>query len=100
MRRVLGIDGCRNGWAVAAISDSAISFFTVRRLIELPAPFERIFIDIPIGLPNVGLRFCDAALREKLPAHQKSSVFSCPVRDAVFAADYDVARRISIEKTG
>lgn len=98
---ILGIDGCRGGWAVASLQNSSVSFSVIERLDELDfACVARVFIDIPIGIPESGRRSCDHALRALLPPNARPSVFYCPVYDAVYAADYAAARRISIEKTG
>ena len=50
-------------------------------------------LDMPIGLPATaepGGRACDRAARQKL-GKRKSSVFSCPVRGVLGAADYPEA---------
>jgi predicted RNase H-like nuclease len=99
--KTIGLDGCRGGWAVATSENGVVSFSVIERLDGLDlTDVARIFIDIPVGLPETGQRTCDLKLREKLPSYLKSSVFQCPVRDAVFAPDYTEARRISIDKTG
>jgi predicted RNase H-like nuclease len=97
----LGIDGCRGGWVVAVFSGYSMEFTIVECLHELDlTDVQRVFLDIPIGLPEAGQRICDLKLREALPKHLKSSVFPCPVREAVYAPNYIEARRISLLKTG
>jgi predicted RNase H-like nuclease len=66
--RYLGFDGFRRGWVAAWIEDNGNQGFdyspTIYRLLKLP--YKRAMIDIPIGLPNQGVRQCDRQAREWL----------------------------------
>jgi predicted RNase H-like nuclease len=68
MLRYLGFDGFRHGWVAAWIEDNGDQGFdyspTIDRLLRLP--YARAMIDIPIGLPNDGVRECDRRAREWL----------------------------------
>ena len=62
---------------------------------------DRIFVDMPIGLPEPGnSRPCDTEARKLLGSPRSSSVFPPPSRAVLRAGTYDEARRISLETTG
>lgn len=62
--------------------------------------YDRIFIDMPMGLEDeVYTRECDALLRKKLGAEYASSVFSPPIRPALHAPSYVEANMQSFEYT-
>lgn len=63
--------------------------------------FDRIFIDMPIGLPDQEPgRDCDQELRKALGRGFSSSVFSPPCREALYAADYQTASQVNARQTG
>ncbi len=82
---VLGVDGCRAGWFVAArilqtgetsvaIADSFAS------ILDGPGQSAAaIIVDIPIGLADFGGRACEAQARRSI-GPRRSSVFSSPRR--------------------
>ena len=91
-----GVDGCRKGWFYfALIPDREPGWGVVEKIAELVAEAndsDRIFIDIPIGLPNGAEgRLCDSEARRKLAPHRTSSVFPVPVRSALTAETYEEA---------
>ncbi len=99
---LMGIDGCRGGWLVAA-SDAALSalrFTVVEDLEPLIARAERggalMAIDIPIGLAGGGPRACDLEARRMLGRPRGSSVFPAPCRPALGATTY--ARACSLSR--
>ncbi|MHA1340776.1 MAG: DUF429 domain-containing protein [Promethearchaeota archaeon] len=57
----------------------------------------RIFIDIPIGLPDSSnpVRKCDKYARAKLTRRRSSSIFPVPCRAAVYAENYEKANQIN-----
>lgn len=62
--------------------------------------FDRIFIDMPIGLEDEEYtRECDRLLRTKLGGEYASSVFSPPIRPALEAPSYAEANITSYEYT-
>ncbi len=62
--------------------------------------FDRIFIDMPIGLEEEEYnRECDTLLRKKLGKEYASSVFSPPIRPALHAPSYVEANMQSFEIT-
>jgi len=58
-----------------------------------------IAIDIPIGLPDRGVRQADRAARERL-GRLASSVFLTPVRAALAAEPYREATAVAVRLTG
>lgn len=99
----MGIDGCRAGWFAVIGRNGEWSFTLAASLSGLLADYadtERIFIDIPIGLADDRPRRCDQLARRLLSPYRHSSVFSTPVRDAVYAGDYATACQINARHTG
>jgi len=105
-RELIGVDGCRGGWVVAA-SDGAlsgISFSVVDDLGPVIARAETspalIAIDMPIGLRDDGPRACDLQARRWLGRPRSSSVFPPPCRLALAATTYRRACRLSRRALG
>jgi len=100
--KTAGIDGCKAGWILISFTDKA-HYKVLRTDDELKKAFEeydRILIDIPIGLEDENYtRECDKLLREKLGADYASSVFSPPIRPALHAPSYVEANMQSFEYT-
>ena len=96
-----GVDGCPGGWFVVSLSpDGPPKWRLVQslgNLVDVVADRDRIFVDIPIGLPHgPDERACDKKARQVLGRPRASSVFRAPVR-AVFAAS-DHAHACSISR--
>ena len=86
-----GIDGCRAGWCVVFEANEQLQCSVIESLSTLQLHnIERCLIDMPIGLAPE--RHIDQDLRERLKPHRHHSVFSVPVRDAVYAKDYATAK--------
>lgn len=99
-----GVDGCRSGWFFFALEASGRYHHgivaTLQELVADAGSNSRIFIDIPIGLPDGSEgRLCDTLARRKI-RQRRSSVFPPPARAVLGATDYDDARRRSIRATG
>jgi predicted RNase H-like nuclease len=74
--RAIGLDGFRNGWAAVLLDGDLQEISFHRDVIEaLSRPFDRVGIDIPIGMTDDGERSCDLLAREKLRPHS-SRVFT------------------------
>jgi predicted RNase H-like nuclease len=104
---VVGVDGCPTGW-VAVSRDFETGRWQSRvhaTFAELLAAYPgatAIGVDMPIGLPAVGARACDAIVRRRLGS-RRSSVFNPPSRrvlDVIGAADYRTANRLCREQLG
>jgi predicted RNase H-like nuclease len=74
--RVTGLDGFSRGWVAVNIDGDlrTISFHT-DIADALVHPFDRVGIDMPIGMTDDGARDCDLLAREKLRPHS-SRVFT------------------------
>jgi predicted RNase H-like nuclease len=96
MARYLGFDGFRRGWVAAWIDDGGHQGFdyspTIDRLLKLS--YERAMIDIPIGLPDEGVRGCDIDARKLLGP----SVFLGIRRSLLEFNDYPEANRAYWER--
>lgn len=103
MASIMGIDGCRAGWF--AVIKTASGWQTrlagsLQHLLTDAKEFSRVLIDIPIGLADGHKRECDQLARRLLTPLRHTSVFSTPVRDAVYAHDYASACDINARQTG
>jgi len=101
--KTAGIDGCKAGWLLITFSEKQPEYRILRsdnELEEVFHEFERVFIDVPIGLNDEEYtRLCDEKLREKLGKVYASSVFSPPIRPALYAPTYVEANMQSYEYT-
>lgn len=102
-REVLGIDGCRGGWVVAAWrTDGAVQLqvqSTLAAALRANPGAAHAFIDMPIGLPEADPRGCDGLAR-RLLGSRASTVFPVPCRRAVYAGDYFRACEINWQCQG
>lgn len=107
-RRVVGLDGTRDGWVAVVLDDGAVA--EVARVDDpADAPVRwgdvPVGIDIPVGLLDVARRQADVAARSRLP-HARSSVFAAPCRSVVDAwlagdlPDHASANALSRRTTG
>lgn len=100
--KTAGIDGCKAGWILFSLDEEKL-YKIIRTHDELREEldaYDRIFIDMPIGLEDeVYTRECDALLRKKLGAEYAASVFSPPIRPALDAPSYVEANMQSYEYT-
>ena len=99
-----GVDGCPAGWFFVSLEPHGpMRWGVVRELGELvrcAGESDRIFVDIPIGLPDGPEgRACDRAARKVL-GKRRGSVFPAPARAVLGASDYEDAKRRSREATG
>ncbi len=90
---IAGVDGCKAGWIVATFGD----VFVIPSLsID---QFDRVGIDMPIGLTDGPPRACDRAARQYLGS-SRSSVFPAPPRAALTCTDYRSALEAARSATG
>lgn len=101
--KTLGIDGCRAGWMAISLSDKEAGYWLLESDKDLEKyinDFDRIFIDVPIGLEDEDyVRKCDEELRNRLGSDTRSTVFNPPVRPALHAPTYAEASMTSYEIT-
>lgn len=102
MVRVLGVDGCRDGWVGLAPDADGPRAYAAPDLLALVALAERdgsvarVGVDIPIGLTDEGWRLADQEAARALGA-RRASIFRTPVRAALQAPDHASGVRISNE---
>lgn len=100
--KTAGIDGCQAGWILITFDEKPL-YKILRSDEELKEAFEeydRIFIDVPIGLEDEEYtRECDRLLRKELGKEYAPSVFSPPIRPALHAPSYVEANMQSYEYT-
>ncbi len=98
MPLAMGADGCPgNGWVVATVHGATVRWHWAQgatALLELAAELGAgaVAVDVPIGLPDAGLRACDVQARRRLRGGGASSVFAAPVRGTLAFATYGSAR--------
>lgn len=102
--KTLGLDGCRAGWIAISLDNDNAGYWLVESNSELSEYFEefdRVFIDVPIGLNDEKyVRECDELLRKILGPGYEGSVFNPPIRPALHAPTYAEASMTSYETTG
>lgn len=101
---VLGVDGCKAGWALCSGRSEetpTLSIFpNMEDVLKAFPDAQQIVLDMPVGLPEESVRSCDTFLRSLLPWPRSSSVFNAPVRKAVYAKHYVEACRLQQAATG
>ncbi len=101
--KTAGIDGCKAGWMMVTFDSGSEEYKILREgsdLEEVLLEYDRVFIDVPIGLEDeTYTRKCDELLRKKLGGEYSSSVFSPPIRAALHAPSYVEANMQSYEYT-
>lgn len=100
--KTAGLDGCRAGWLLISFGESSQYRLlrTDQQFRNALEEYDRIFIDMPIGLEdNTYSRKCDLLLRERLGKGYASSVFTPPIRPALHAPSYVEANMQSFELT-
>jgi len=94
---VAGVDACRGGWVAIALDrgqfSTAVFATSFPDLLARCIRAEAIGVDIPIGVPDEGLRAADVAARAFV-GPRRGSVFPTPPRAALAAGSYAEARSI------
>ena len=97
-----GVDGCRIGWFYIALDATGEWCYgrvcSLSKIVEWADERDRVFVDIPIGLPdkeNPEPRQCDLEARQLLGKKRGTSVFPAPARETLEAKDYLDARAIN-----
>lgn len=102
--KTAGIEVCAAGYLGICLDENEAGYWllesddALRKFLKI---YDRVFIDIPIGLPEyTEMRECDRFLRDKLGSNYKENVIDPPIRDAIAAPTYGEASVISYEKIG
>lgn len=100
---VMGLDAYRKGWvAVVTVDgkfDEAAVFANAAEALAAFPEAVAVAVDIPIGMPEPGVRRADVEARSFV-GRRRSSVFATPPRVVLEAATYTEARRIAVEVWG
>ena len=101
MAKYIGLDWSRNGWFGVILKDDGQHesdlFPSILNVWSAHSDAERILIDIPIGLSDNGTRVCDKKAYEFLKPDRHNSVFSTPIRDAVYSKSLAEAKALNEE---
>jgi predicted RNase H-like nuclease len=99
--RVAGVDLANRGLAVVVLeNDRVVDAFRCETFADaLLVDAQVIGVDIPIGIPDAGVREADVAARSFV-GPRASSVFTTPIRAALEAATYADARDVASAATG
>jgi predicted RNase H-like nuclease len=100
--RVLGVDGTSRGWVVVELTDGVVSdcSFATSFAEVVSRDGAVIGVDIPLGEPTGVTRATDAAARQFLGRHRKSSIFNAPPAATLTLNIYAEANERSRELTG
>ena len=91
--RVVGVDVWAGAWVAVGLSERVEHVAVFERLADVVAAFtaSSVFgVDIPIGLPDSGVRLADAEAR-RFVGPRSSSVFSAPPRAVLTEPTYQAA---------
>ena len=101
---LIGIDGCKMGWCAAVLEEGQISIQCFAAFAEIFLAYpqaEMVWVDMPIGLGSAQVeRTIDASLRQVLKPHRHHSVFTPPVREALYQDNYEKAKEANRSITG
>jgi predicted RNase H-like nuclease len=99
--RVAGVDLAGGGWAVVVLEENRLAdAFRCEDFAEaLLVDAEVVAVDIPISVPEEGIRPADQAAR-RFVGPRASSVFTTPVRPVLEAETYAQARSVATALTG
>lgn len=103
--RVLGVDGCREGWVgVAPDADVPRAYVapdlrSLLLLAEQDGLLGHVGVDMPVGLVDTGWRQADLLVAATL-GRRRASVFRTPVRAALEASDHAAGVAVSRSRSG
>lgn len=102
MSNFIGLDACRMGWCGVGQEKGQLfwgCYQSLEALCKDHPDLQRILIDIPIGLSSKNFtRTVDTKARTHLNK-RKSSIFTPPCREALYAKNYQEALRINRQIT-
>ena len=101
MAEYVGLDWAKKGWFGVTLKDDGEPdtelYPSILSVWKNHKKADRILIDIPIGLNNDEKRKCDEEAEGMLKPDRQNSVFSTPVRGAVYAKTLKGAKEINEE---
>ena len=99
---VVGVDVWARRWVAVVVGTDVESVAVFEQLSEIGIAYSSasvIGVDIPIGLPEIGVRAADVAARSYVKP-RSSSVFSAPPRDVLTEPTYQDALALSRKRHG
>jgi predicted RNase H-like nuclease len=94
----LGVDAARRGWVAIALRDGRFEDCAwkpeFQALLESYPDAVVVGVDVPIGLPDAGVRRRADSVARRFVGARRSSVFFTPPRAVVEAAGYTEARAL------
>lgn len=107
MSTYVGVDWASGCWIAFALDDAGATddgwaVGTYPAMLNVWHEYRQadwILVDVPVGLPDDGVRECDELARAEL-GPRGSSVFETPCRAAVEADSYDEARDLNADALG
>lgn len=104
MATYVGVDWAATGWFGVALSDDGTHevdlYPSMLSVWHAHRDAETILVDVPIGLRESGRREVDRRAKEVLSGARSHSVFSTPVREAVYAPTLAAAKEINEARAG
>jgi predicted RNase H-like nuclease len=101
--KTLGLESCQAGWLAVSVAQETAGYWLLasdKEFEDILEKYDRIFLDVPIGLEDdVYVRECDQLLQKRLGPYYENSIFSAPIRSALYAPTYGEASLISYEAT-
>jgi len=92
----VGVDGCKGGWLCFTVDlgayDTGLEYATHFADVLIRYKCAKVIaVDIPVGLPEQGVRTCDVQARRLLGMPRSSSVFAAPIRTVLRTRTYEKA---------
>lgn len=101
--RVVGVDGCRDGWIAVVLENGAFADAlcreSVANIVRSVGTCVVVGVDIPIGSETGRFRRVDKAARDFV-GPRRSSVFEAPPSDVLEQPTFDAARELCVRLTG
>ena len=95
----VGADGCKAGWAAVAVDEEGVVaagvYGSAAEVVEAFPEAAAFGFDMPIGLPEHGVRTTDAAARAFV-GPRRASVFAAPPREVLELTYADAVARCAV----
>ena len=96
----VGIDGCKNGWIMAAVCNGRLSFYKSNSFAEMMdklSSFDACLVDMLIGLQGNEGQVRPDSMARKILKGRSSTVFPAPCRKAVYGETKEKRLRANVE---
>lgn len=93
---IAGIDGCPEGWFVVLVKDQTYTATVIQDIEEIQSlNLKRAYVDMPMGLSDAHCQRTIEQPMRKLLKKRHSTVFTPPVRAAIYLDDYQEALAVN-----